>query len=123
MVKYICEVNKDSSNNELSLVNKSEYGVKDNDPDITFSDSEELNKYLDNHCISESKLKKTNNSFNMFLFILIVVILGYSLFMLFRNNNVPTGTPAAAAAPVAAPVATPTMVFGSPSSGLNRFSF
>jgi len=94
MVKYICEVNKDSSNNKLSLVHKDKYNAKGVDSGIAFTDSKEFHKYLHNHCISENKLKTSNNGVYTFLLILFIVFLIYSLIMLFKNNKVSTSTQA-----------------------------
>ena len=60
--KYICEVNRDWTNNELELVQSKLYDTIDNAQGengvIKFKDGQEMRQYFKDHCVAYDDLKK-----------------------------------------------------------------
>ena len=75
--RYICEVKKDHTNNELELVNTNNFNTVQSSAGegaIQFSDRHEMNRYFNRHCISEDQLQNSGNSLFTFLFFLLLLI-------------------------------------------------
>ena len=88
MGRYICEVKKDNSSRELSLVHPNKYNAFGSGNGIQFSDQESLNRYFNNHCIEENMLNNGSGFFLLFiLFILFIII-----FMCVGNGNSKSST-------------------------------
>ena len=91
MVKrYICEVKKDHKNHELELVNTNNFHTVQSSAGegaIQFSDSHEMNRYFNRHCISEDQLQNNGNSLFMFLFFLLLLIFLVTLICQMFNKS------------------------------------
>lgn len=74
--KFICEVRKDSQNNELELVHTKHYNTVSSPENnvIKFSNSDEMEKYFNKHCISEDQLQNSGNNLFMFLFYILLLV-------------------------------------------------
>lgn len=86
--KYICEVKKDNINHELELVNTNKYNTVQSSADegaIRFSNSSEMHRYFNNHCISEDQLG--NNLFMFLFFILLLIFLITLICQMFNKSD------------------------------------
>ena len=77
MGRYICEVKKDNSNKELTLVHPKNYKVHSSPSGtgIGFSDKESMNQYFNDHCIEESMLNNGSGFFMLLLLLILVIII------------------------------------------------
>ena len=100
MAEYLCQVTKDSKNNELELYNTNEYSLSPSSElgAIRFSDSEELNNYFTTNCISVQKLEETyikkaitqvenKNKMISLIILLLLIGLGVSMYFQFANGK------------------------------------
>lgn len=91
MSKYICEVNRDQSNNELELVHAHKYNaIISNNGGIKFPDEKTMNKYFKERCVSIDSLKSNGNNMFTFLFwILLFIFIITLLIPIFNGKNSP----------------------------------
>ena len=77
MGRYICEVKKDNSNKELTLVHPKNYNLSTTKAGngIGFSDKESMNQYFNDHCIEESMLNNGSGFFMLLLLLILVIII------------------------------------------------
>ena len=90
--RYICEVKRDHKNNELELVNTNNFSTVQSsgaEGAIKFSDSHEMHRYFNRHCISEDQLQNNGNSLFMFLFFLLLLIFIVTLICQMFNKSGP----------------------------------
>jgi ATP-dependent Zn protease len=89
MSKYICEINRDESNNELELVHAHKYNaIISNNGGIKFPDKKSMNKYFKDRCVSVESLKSNGNNIFTFLFwILLFIFIVTLLLQLFSKND------------------------------------
>jgi len=90
--RYICEVKRDHKNNELELVNTNNFETVQSsgaEGAIKFSDSHEMHRYFNRHCISEDQLQNNGNSLFMFLFFLLLLIFLVTLICQMFNKSGP----------------------------------
>jgi len=102
MTKYICEVRKDSNDNELELVHPSHYtSASGKAGGIKFSDPKEFHAYFKKHCVSEEQLVKSakgsvNSVFTFLFYVLLFLLIGTLIYQLCTKNgstsSVVTGT-------------------------------
>jgi len=91
--RYICEVKRDHKNNELELVNTNNFETVQSsgaEGAIKFSDSHEMHRYFNRHCISEDQLQNNGNSLFMFLFFLLLLIFLVTLICQMFNKSGPS---------------------------------
>lgn len=80
MSRYFCNVNRDNDSNELELLYANKYDLSGSAPEhgaIRFKNSDELNRYFVNHCISEEALierAQAGSTIFTFLFWLLLLI-------------------------------------------------
>lgn len=97
MGRYICEVKKDNSNNELELVHADKFGTSSSSPGaIKFNSHGDMYEYFNKHCISEDVLKKEseagNKLFSILFFILLSIFIGTIVWqMCNKESTVGTG--------------------------------
>jgi len=83
MARYICEVRSDPDNYQLELVHTDKYGVKSSSDDepgaISFTNSDEFNRYFKKHCIARHELKEAAREeggiFTMLFWLLLLVFI------------------------------------------------
>lgn len=88
--RYICEVKRDHKHNELELVNTNNFNTirsSSTEGAIKFTDTHEMNRYFNKHCISEDKLENNGNSLFMFLFFLLLLIFIVTLICQMFNKS------------------------------------
>lgn len=86
--KYVCEIKKD--HNELELIHNNNFGTNTQQikkGTIQFDDREEMNKYLNQHCISVDSLENSSNNIFMFLFFILLLILMVTLICQMFNKS------------------------------------
>ena len=92
--KYICEVKRDFSNNQLQLVNHKNYNTvpcsQGEDGAINFTDGDEMRRYFDNNCIAEDSLRRGNGIFVFLFYLLLFILLMMLTFQLVKSSAKPT---------------------------------
>ena len=97
MGRYICEVKKDNTNNELELVHADKFGTSSSSPGaIKFNSHGDMYEYFNKYCVSEDVLRKEseagNKLFSFLFFILLSIFICTIVWqMCNKGNNSGTG--------------------------------
>ena len=89
--KVICEMDLNESSSELDLIHQSSYRSAKGNPisgSIKF-DKDDLDTYINRHCVSERKLKNeaSNSGFFWFLLLIVLIIIVTSSVMMIPKSS------------------------------------